>query len=344
LDGGLGKPFATLTAAEKHYFWILAIPTWITYATTVTLTRLSIIYLYRRVFDVKRFRTATTIAIIICVLWYIAEGFVAILQCQPIAGAWNKSIPAQCLGFRTHFVGVGTSNLLLDIIVLALPLKQLWCIILPIRQKFMLSGIILLGAFVCIASLGRIVTAQQIEETDITYTLLTPYTFSALEVAFAIICACLPTYRPLFPKSFSWGSIKEIYSNIRKRSFGAISWTGRHSNKNKTNNAEIQDSISPKQSIYELPTMPRTPQIRMSRIYEIDSKNIQADKPLPPTPAHFSVGSIGNCAPLILKNVESLENGREQQRTPGRAGTRKSSVQSYIGRYMNRVLYEVRTL
>ena len=50
----------------------------------------------------------------------------------------------------------------------------------------------------CIASIVRIVAFNQVDLNDLTYTLVTPAIWTIVEQAVGVICACLPTTRPLF--------------------------------------------------------------------------------------------------------------------------------------------------
>ena len=83
---------------------------------------------------------------IICLAWYVAEVLVSIFQCRPIAGAWDKSISSQCLDFESLYYGIAGSNLTLDVVVLALPMKMIWGLKLAKKHRIGLCGIFLFGS------------------------------------------------------------------------------------------------------------------------------------------------------------------------------------------------------
>ena len=51
---------------------------------------------------------------------------------------------------------------------------------------------------VIVASIGRIGSVPLLTVTDVSATIFMPLLYTVIEPAFAIIAACLPTYRPLF--------------------------------------------------------------------------------------------------------------------------------------------------
>ncbi|MCJ1426968.1 hypothetical protein MMC29_004871 [Sticta canariensis] len=121
-----------------------------------------------------------------------------------------------------------------DISILTIPLPVIWKLQMPTQQKIAVSGIFLLGTFVCGISIARFVFLLQISQGlgnayDVTYNHAPTIYWTQLEGAFAVISACLPTFRPLF-KRHSPGSILSIFRNGKfvrldrnKKSVGASS-------------------------------------------------------------------------------------------------------------------------
>ncbi|KAJ6067411.1 uncharacterized protein N7446_004448 [Penicillium canescens] len=85
----------------------------------------------------------------------------------------------------------------LDLLVLCLPIPMAWRVKTTVRQKWVLTGVFLLGGFVCVVSILRIVSFDLSDVNDPTYTSIDPSTWSSVEQSLGIICACLPTLRPL---------------------------------------------------------------------------------------------------------------------------------------------------
>lgn len=55
----------------------------LTYSLTITMVKISILMLYRRIFDTATFRLKSLIVGIICVAWFLVAVFTDIFQCRP---------------------------------------------------------------------------------------------------------------------------------------------------------------------------------------------------------------------------------------------------------------------
>ncbi|KAJ5124406.1 uncharacterized protein N7515_008231, partial [Penicillium bovifimosum] len=171
----------------------------ILYFLNVTMTRASILLLYRRIFGVvTRFRRALYFAGILLILYFVSCVIVSIAGCSPVSKFWDTSLPGHCINEVAFFRWNGVANVFLDLMVLLLPLPMIWRIKTTRRQKWLLTGIFLLGGFVCVVSIVRVVHFNVANFGDPTYSSLSPATWSSVEQSTGIVCACLPTFRPLF--------------------------------------------------------------------------------------------------------------------------------------------------
>ncbi|MCJ1463094.1 hypothetical protein MMC07_001699 [Pseudocyphellaria aurata] len=220
---GAGKHERDLTLSEKILLLKYMTLGLITYGLTITAVKISILSLYRRVFNTVPLKKVTLVVGFLCVTWLCGDVFSTIFFCSPISAAWDPELvfTNHCRDFQAFLLGITISNLLLDVIILCMPLPMIWSLKLSTSKKLEISGIFLLGSFTCIASLIRIVTIGNIREQDFAYSSQTPYLWSHLEPATAIWCACLVTYRPLFRDLCSrfqriFGSSKQNFLNRKK--------------------------------------------------------------------------------------------------------------------------------
>ncbi|KAF2772617.1 hypothetical protein EJ03DRAFT_348572 [Teratosphaeria nubilosa] len=182
-----------------------------TYFMTSLLTKTSILLLYNRLFGVYgRFKLAICIVEGLVVAYFIVCVCLAIAGCNPVSFFWNKHQPGRCMNEVEFFRWNGVSNLILDILILALPLPMVWNLQLRLKQKLALSCIFAVGAFACLASIFRIAQFQKSKQSDPTYTTVDSGMWSSIEQSVAITCACLPTLRPLV-RSY-WGSSRQSVS------------------------------------------------------------------------------------------------------------------------------------
>lgn len=110
----------------SHHFQCLVV-TMVTYGLTITLTKISLLLMYRHIFDTPHFKTTTPIIWLVCIAWLIAEFWTNIFQCRPFEALWN---PEQrfslryCFDLQAWSYSFTATNMAIDIIMLVMPL--LW--------------------------------------------------------------------------------------------------------------------------------------------------------------------------------------------------------------------------
>ena len=121
----------------------------ITYVVTITLVRVSILSLLRRIFTTKLFRMITTLLSTLCLAWGIAIIFANVFQCTPLSDAFDPSIvmsmSSRCINLQAMYYGTLATALSLDLVILILPLYPIWRLQLPHRQKYELMAMLSLG-------------------------------------------------------------------------------------------------------------------------------------------------------------------------------------------------------
>ncbi|KAI9889654.1 MAG: hypothetical protein M1814_005055 [Vezdaea aestivalis] len=171
----------------------------IIYTLTTPIIKISLLLLFRRIFPVRPMRIMTYIGIVFFSLLAISTCIVDVFNCTPINASWNKNpaLKSKCVDPPTLYRVTAIINLVTDIIILLIPLPFIWRLQMSLRNRVALYGIFLLGGIVCIATALRLPTFDKIREIDITYTYVPVAYFTYLEVSLAIVCANLPTMRPL---------------------------------------------------------------------------------------------------------------------------------------------------
>ncbi|KAL4923821.1 uncharacterized protein BDV17DRAFT_301564 [Aspergillus undulatus] len=182
------------------------------YFTNAVLTKSSLLLLYHRIFGiVKRFRWALWSSWFLITAYFIACVIASIFGCRPVSYLWTRfedrntnansdaeaQIQGSCFKEVAFFRWNGIANMFLDILMLVLPLPMVWYMRTSRRQKVLLTGIFSMGGLVCIVSLLRIVSFDAADRSDPTYTQIPSSTWSSVEQGVGIVCACLPTLRPL---------------------------------------------------------------------------------------------------------------------------------------------------
>ncbi|KAJ1331926.1 MFS transporter FHS family L-fucose permease [Microdochium nivale] len=138
-----------------------------------------------------------------------------IFQCRPIDAAFDMiDGAAYCIPILTEFICAAPINIVTDLAILALPLPVLTGMRLPLRQKVILILTFTLGVFVTIVDVVRIYYLQQAvmsvtpsvssnpaatfgDQPEFAWNASLSFMWSAVEVNVGIICACIPTLKPL---------------------------------------------------------------------------------------------------------------------------------------------------
>lgn len=87
----------------------------------------------------------------------------------------------------------------MDFVILILPIPMIWGLHRAWQDRLALNGVFALGAFVCFASIYRIVVLFWITPQDPTYTVYQATLWTHIEPSVGLICSNLPIIRGLFP-------------------------------------------------------------------------------------------------------------------------------------------------
>ncbi|XXH03343.1 hypothetical protein Hte_009741 [Hypoxylon texense] len=186
--------------------------------------KVGILMFYWRVFHTRSFRMSALAVGGFSLMIFLTNLFTFIFQCTPIESFW-KDRREECINQVTFYLASAIINVVGDIAVLALPLPIVWRLHTSRSKKWSLSFLFLLGAFVCIASIFRIVGVYEIDAADFTYSNLAGGLWSTVEVEIGFICANLPAIRPVVFKWFNVGSSAAAYgsSSAGPRQYGISS-------------------------------------------------------------------------------------------------------------------------
>ncbi|KAK4948100.1 hypothetical protein LTR10_013154 [Elasticomyces elasticus] len=168
------------------------------YVTALMLVKLSIVVSYLRVFPTTIFRrTMYTLSAAIVGVW-LCSILITIFQCKPVQGAWDFTLPRNCLKIVDFYYFTTAFSIFTDFLLCTLPLPVFWRLNVPKRQKYVVSMLFGIGLFATVASALRISVLQGVESLDVTQGSVATMKWSVVEVGTGIICACIPCLKPLF--------------------------------------------------------------------------------------------------------------------------------------------------
>ncbi|KAI1409237.1 hypothetical protein F5Y13DRAFT_94229 [Hypoxylon sp. FL1857] len=210
---GLGLHIERVPPANIRVFFQTIFIVEIVYSVGFVLIKLSIMALYRQLFPTRLMFICTRFLAAFVIMWGVALTLVSIFSCNPIRGFWDLDIGAKCINTQWFFIGNSIPNILADICLLCLPMRDVWTLQLGLRSKIIISGLFALGSFVIIASGLRIHFTLNLDEEDIPWSYVDAEVWTAVEMNVAIMCCCLPTVRPilafLVPQS-----VKQAFSGV----------------------------------------------------------------------------------------------------------------------------------
>lgn len=160
--------------------------------------------------------------IVVLVLFTIGSVLSLILQCRPIAAAWDFSLRppagnAVCYDqdiYRNTGVFNSVFNLVSDLILALLPIPMVWKLQTNIRTRISLCIVLGLGLFACATAVYKIPLQYNFfDEPDFSGKGAWYYIWQQLEMNVGIIAACLPTLKPLAADFF--GAVSALTSGGR---------------------------------------------------------------------------------------------------------------------------------
>ena len=115
------------------------------YFVAVLAIKISILCLYRRIFAVQNFRRASLVTGLLVVALFIASEVGALVSCRPVTKFWSRLEPGYCFNFDEYYIGVQIPDVILDVVILALPIRMISTLQLSRIDKATVLGIFLLG-------------------------------------------------------------------------------------------------------------------------------------------------------------------------------------------------------
>ncbi|KAL2141946.1 hypothetical protein VTI28DRAFT_1781 [Corynascus sepedonium] len=162
---------------------------------TFFLAKLSVCLLYRRIFSTQPFRKICLVLMVISALWFVAAQVTNLVTCIPIDSFWHRLKPGKCINFNLFSLIIGIFDILIDVTILILPIRAVLSLQLPTKTKAMVSGIFLLGGFAIITNILRV--AYQYQPNGKYVNFGRAEMWLNIHAAVTILCACMPTYKPL---------------------------------------------------------------------------------------------------------------------------------------------------
>jgi fucose permease len=176
-------------------------------------TKSSILILYLRLSRNahKLLRVASWATLAVVNIAGLVLTFFNVFQCLPVSQVFAPV--GTCIPLITLYLASVPVNVITDIAILVLPIPVLTAMQLPRKQKIILIATFSLGIYVIATDVVRIYYLQQSSgpsspttspllgnEVDFSYHASISFMWSVVEVNLGIVCACIPTMKPLISR------------------------------------------------------------------------------------------------------------------------------------------------
>ncbi|CAI7609031.1 unnamed protein product [Penicillium glandicola] len=167
------------------------------YLSTLGFIKTSVLWFYTRLGD--RYLTRLSwIMMGIIIAQATSFVLVAAFQCQPISMAWTGVGPGKCVNINLFYLCNAALNIVTDLLTYTLPIKVIFNLQMPQKQKLVLGFILCLGLFACISSIIRITyIPTMLSSKDSTYAISGAMYWSVIETNVGIFAASIPSFKAI---------------------------------------------------------------------------------------------------------------------------------------------------
>ncbi|KAH8842738.1 hypothetical protein MCOR27_003184 [Pyricularia oryzae] len=168
------------------------------------LVKSSILVLYLHLFPNALFKRVVFGMLVYVITWTVSFFFSHLFTCYPITTFIDFFEGKNCVSQTAMFLTVLYTNVIADFAILILPIPLVMRLQLKLKIKIAVIGMLSLGAATCAVSVTRVIAifgvAQEYTKhpNDIIYYTSPVFYWTNIELSMAVVCACLPTLRPIW--------------------------------------------------------------------------------------------------------------------------------------------------
>lgn len=117
------------------------------YASSIACSKLAILCLYWRLFRISSIRIPIMVMLVMVVIWIILRTFMLTFRCVPVQSLWDYTITDKVCNINSDqfFLGTITTHFIMDLIILVLPIIEVFRLRLRTGQKLAIGALFLLG-------------------------------------------------------------------------------------------------------------------------------------------------------------------------------------------------------
>ncbi|KAE8381288.1 hypothetical protein BDV26DRAFT_255707 [Aspergillus bertholletiae] len=194
---GLGSHFNDVDPSKLETYAMVVWISSICYLATLGFIKSSVCLFYTRLGD----RLLTRLSLgMLGVIIAQASSFVlvAAFQCRPIEKAWKSTLPGTCVAINVFYLANAALNILTDVMTYSLPLRVIYKLQVPVKQKVALVFILSIGLFACVSSIIRITyIPAMLSDPDTTWVIAEAMYWSVIEINIGIFASSIPSFKAI---------------------------------------------------------------------------------------------------------------------------------------------------
>lgn len=199
----------------------------------LALSKISVLFFYLRIFPQKSVRIAVYVSMGLVAIPAVVFVFVQIFQCYPLHYIWTgwhlQYYSKYCVNVHQMTYAAAGFSIFQDVLIIVVPLPTLFKLKLNRKQKIGIIIMFSLGIFITVTSGLRLKYIMQFgHSVNPTWDYGNVIIWTGLEVAVAIIVACLPSIGVLLKHWMPWMR-SSVGSSYTKDASGSEMWRGRSS-------------------------------------------------------------------------------------------------------------------
>ncbi|KAF4957001.1 hypothetical protein FGADI_3413 [Fusarium gaditjirri] len=199
---GAGKHIWAVNLTDLQQIYKILFGYTFLYAASCSAIKISILLFYGRIFPTADllFGLSMKFGYFLSISYPIVIWVTMGNACRPFEHFWTQfaGTNGTCIDINTFFLALGIVNMINDFYILLIPIPHIFRLQMSLRKRIGVTGILMLGGFVCAASAVRIHFLTELTKTrDVTRAMGPVFIWSDLEPCIAIVSACLPHLAPL---------------------------------------------------------------------------------------------------------------------------------------------------
>ncbi|KAF4973592.1 hypothetical protein FSARC_166 [Fusarium sarcochroum] len=199
---GAGKHIWAVTVLDLQEIYKILFGYTFLYAASCAVIKISILLFYNRIFPSTEllFRISMIFGYFLSFSYPVVIWVTMGNACRPFEHFWTQfsGTEGTCIDINKFFLALGIVNMINDFYILLIPIPHIFRLQMSLRKRLGVTGILMLGGFVCAASAVRIYFLTELTKTaNVTRAMGPIFIWSDLEPCIAIVSACLPHLAPL---------------------------------------------------------------------------------------------------------------------------------------------------